>query len=173
MSEGQGDFAPEQNPQSSTSSDSSFRKEPYAIQLTGKIDRIERLPDDTLIITDYKTGSGFDSFDGRGAEYEKIKQWKYRLQLAFYAILFELSPRWRMFPKKQFELFFVEKNRDEDRFHRITEYIQQGEIERTKNLIIAVMGKIRTLDFPDISKYPKTLEGIRMFEEDLLNNQCS
>ena len=144
-----------------------------AIQLTGKIDRIECLPDDTLIITDYKTGSGFDSFDGRGAEYEKIKQWKYRLQLAFYAILFELSPRWRIFPKKQFELFFVEKNRDEDRFHRITEYIQQGEIERTKKLIIAVMGKIHTLDFPDISKYPKTLEWIRMFEEDLLNNQCS
>ena len=139
-----------------------------AIQLTGKIDRIERLPDDTLIITDYKTGSGFDSFDGRGAEYEKIKQWKYRLQLAFYAVLFELSPRWRMFQKGQFELFFVEKNRDEDRFHRITEYIQQGEIERTKKLIIAVMSRIQNLDFPDISKYPKTLEGIRMFEEELL-----
>lgn len=36
-----------------------------AIQLTGKIDRIERLPDDSLIITDYKTGGGFDSFDGK------------------------------------------------------------------------------------------------------------
>ena len=143
-------------------------KNPGAIQLTGKIDRIERLSDDTLIITDYKTGSGFDSFDGRWAEYEKIKQWKYRLQLSFYAILFELSPRWRMFQKRQFELFFVEKNRDEDRFHRITEYIQQGEIERTKKLIIAVTNKIQILDFPDISKYPKTLEGIRMFEEDLL-----
>jgi ATP-dependent helicase/DNAse subunit B len=36
-----------------------------AIQLTGKIDRIERLPDDSLIITDYKTGGGFDTFDGK------------------------------------------------------------------------------------------------------------
>ena len=36
-----------------------------AIQLTGKIDRIERLSDDSLIITDYKTGGGFDSFDGK------------------------------------------------------------------------------------------------------------
>lgn len=132
--------------------------ETHAIQLTGKIDRIERLPDDSLIITDYKTGSGFDSFDGRGAEYEKIKQWKYRLQLCFYAILFELSPRWRMFQSKRYELFFVEKNRDEDRFHRVVEYIQQGEIERTKNLIVAVMSKIQNLDFPDISRYPKTLE---------------
>ena len=31
------------------------------------------------------------------------------------------------------------------------------------------MNRIRTLDFPDISKYPKTVEGIRMFEEDLLS----
>jgi ATP-dependent exoDNAse (exonuclease V) beta subunit len=36
-----------------------------AIQITGKIDRIERLPDDSLIITDYKTGGGFDAFDGK------------------------------------------------------------------------------------------------------------
>lgn len=143
--------------------------ETHAIQLTGKIDRIERLPDDSLIVTDYKTGSGFDSFDGRGAEYEKIKQWKYRLQLCFYAILFEFSPRWRMFQNKRYELFFVEKNRDEDRFHRVVEYLQQGEIERTKRLIIAVMSRIQGLDFPEVSRYPQTLEGIRMFEEDLLS----
>ncbi|NRH20755.1 ATP-dependent helicase [Candidatus Gracilibacteria bacterium] len=142
-----------------------------AIQLTGKIDRIERLPDDSLIITDYKTGGGFDSFDGKGAEYAKIKQWKYRLQLAFYAILFELSPRWRMYQNKKYELFFVEKNRDEDRFHRVIEYIQTGEVERTKKLIIAVMSKIDSLNFPDITKYPKTLDGIRQFEEELLNGQ--
>jgi ATP-dependent helicase/DNAse subunit B len=36
-----------------------------AVQITGKIDRIERLPDDSLIITDYKTGGGFDTFDGK------------------------------------------------------------------------------------------------------------
>jgi DNA helicase-2/ATP-dependent DNA helicase PcrA len=144
-----------------------------AIQITGKIDRIERLSDDSLIITDYKTGGWFDTFDGKWADYEKIKQWKYRLQLSFYAILFELSPRWKMFQNKKYELFFVEKNRDEDRFHRVVEYIQQGEIERTKSLIIAVMSKIQNLDFPDVSKYPKTLEGIRMFEEDLLNDQIA
>ncbi len=142
-----------------------------AIQLTGKIDRVEVLADDSLVITDYKTGSGFDSFDGKWADYEKLKQWKYRLQLCFYAILFDISPRWKMYQKKQFELFFVEKNRDEERFHRVTEYIQPGEIERTKRLIIAVMSKIETLDFSDISKYPKTLEGVRMFEEDLLSWQ--
>lgn len=139
------------------------------IQITGKIDRIERLSDDSLIITDYKTGGGFDQFDGRGSSYEKLKQWKYRLQLAFYAILFELSPRFRMFPKRQYELFFVEKNANEDRFHRVIEYVHEGEIERTKSLIRAVSHCIRTLDFPDISKYEKTIEGIRQFEEELLS----
>ncbi len=140
-----------------------------AIQITGKIDRIEKLADDSLIITDYKTGSGFDFFDGKWAEYEKIKQWKYRLQLAFYAVLFELSPRWRMYQSKKYELFFVEKNRDEDRFHRVMEYIYTGEIERAKSLIIAVNRCITNMDFPDTGKYPKTLEWIRQFEDDLIN----
>jgi DNA helicase-2/ATP-dependent DNA helicase PcrA len=141
------------------------------IQLTGKIDRIERLPDDSLIITDYKTGSGFDNFDGKWSEYAKVKQWKYRLQLAFYAILFELSPRYRMFGKKQYELFFVEQNHEEKRFHRVVEFVQQWEIERTKKIIIEVMKYIRTLEFPDTSKYEKSIEGIRQFEEDILNWQ--
>jgi hypothetical protein len=38
-----------------------------------------------------------------------------------------------------------------------------------RSLIIAVMEKIRTLEFPDVSGYPETVEGIRMFEEDLLS----
>lgn len=99
----------------------------------------------------------------------KVKQWKYRLQLAFYAILFELSPRYRMFSKKQYELFFVEQNREEKRFHRVTEYVHDGEIERTKKLIQAVMHHIRTLEFPDTTKYEKSIEGIRQFEEDLIS----
>jgi hypothetical protein len=74
-----------------------------------------------------------------------------------------------MFPKRQFELFFIEKNHDEDRFHKVTEYIHEGEIERTKSLIRAVSDCIRTLRFPDVSKYPATIEGIRQFEEDLLS----
>lgn len=140
------------------------------IQLTGKIDRIEQLGDDSLIITDYKTGGGFDTFDGKWGEYVKVKQWKYQLQLAFYAVLFDLSPRWAAFRQRQYELFFVEKNRDEDKFHKLTQYVQQGEVDRTKSLIRAVMSCIRDLRFPDVSKYPKSLEGIRQFEEDLLKN---
>jgi hypothetical protein len=74
-----------------------------------------------------------------------------------------------MYDKKSYELFFVEKNRDEDRFHRVVEYIQPGEIERTKRLIIAVMSTLQTMNFPDISKYEKNIDGIRQFEDDLLS----
>jgi hypothetical protein len=38
------------------------------------------------------------------------------------------------------------------------EYIQTGEIERAKSLIIAVSKCISDMNFPDISTYPKTLE---------------
>lgn len=101
----------------------------------------------------------------------KVKQWKYHLQLAFYDILFELSARFRMYPRKRYELFFVEKDVKEDRFYRIEEYIQTGEKERTKKLIQAVMKKIEILDFPDVSSYPANYEGIRQFEEDLLEGR--
>jgi len=65
----------------------------------------------------------------------------------------------------------VEKNQKDDSFYRINEYIQDGEKERMKSLIRAVMSKIEQLDFPDASHYPQTLAGIRQFEEDLLEGR--
>jgi hypothetical protein len=41
-------------------------------------------------------------------------------------------------------------------------------VERLKELIKSVNSKIKSLDFPDTSKYPQTLAGIESFEEDLL-----
>ena len=53
----------------------------------------------------------------------------------------------------------------------VTDYVQQGEIERTKALIRAVMSKIQSLDFPDVSSYSSDIVGIRQFEEDLLEGK--
>ena len=147
------------------------REDWEAIQLTGKIDKVEILEDDSLIITDFKTGKWFEHFDFKWPEYLKVKQWKYHLQLAFYAVLFELSPRFAMYGRKQYELFFVEKNQKDNTLYRVHEYIQDGEKERTKALIKAVMSKIEQLDFIDTSHYPQTLAGIRQFEEDLLEGK--
>lgn len=141
------------------------------IQITGKIDRIEVIDNEKLIITDYKTGGGFESFADTGSAYEKIKKWKYRLQFCFYAVLFSLSPQWARFQNREFALVFIEQDRKTGRFITVTDYVQQGEIERTKSLIRAVMNKITSLDFPDVSGYSRDLAGIRQFEEDLLEGR--
>jgi hypothetical protein len=46
--------------------------------------------------------------------------------------------------------------------------IAQSEVDHLTKLIHAVHQKIQSLDFPDVSSYPKTLEGILRFEEDLM-----
>ncbi|MCH8518330.1 ATP-dependent helicase [Candidatus Gracilibacteria bacterium] len=147
------------------------RENGEAIKLTGKIDKVEQFPDDSLLITDYKTGSGFEGFTFKGPDYLKVKQWKYHLQLAFYDILFELSNKYKVFSRKRYELFFVERDKKTGELYRIEEYIQEGERERAKKLIRAVMTKIENLDFPDVSHYPQSYEGIRQFEEDLLEGK--
>lgn len=86
-------------------------------------------------------------------------------------MLFELSPQWARFQNKEFSLVFIEQDRKTGQFIVVTDYVQQGEIERTKALIRAVMSKITSLDFPDTSKYSKDITGIRQFEEDLLEGK--
>jgi hypothetical protein len=42
------------------------------------------------------------------------------------------------------------------------------EVSRAKKLISTIYKKIIALDFPETEQYPKTIEGIVAFEEDLL-----
>lgn len=140
------------------------------IRLSGAIDRVEVTPDKKLLVTDYKTGVGFPSLDSPGVgAHDKIKQWKYRLQLIFYALIFQESPRWNIFSEKKFELFFIEPDKKTGEYYHVEAYPQQSEIDRLKKLIMIIVDHIKKLDFPDVSAYPKTVEGNRQFEEDLLN----
>jgi predicted sulfurtransferase len=44
----------------------------------------------------------------------------------------------------------------------------QQELERFRKLAVKVYEKIVALDFPDTTDYPKTLDGIIQFEDDLI-----
>ena len=49
--------------------------------------------------------------------------------------------------------------------------IEEKEVERMKALIGVVYKKIKALEFPDVSGYPKDVRGIVAFEEDLLRGR--
>lgn len=142
------------------------------IKITGAIDKIEATSDMKLLITDYKTGWNFKNLDDITkwiSDYEKVKKWKYNLQLIFYAILFEETPRWSPWQTREFELFFVEKDKKTKEFIKIKKYVQRWEIDRLKKLVKIIAEKVKNLDFPNTSKYSQDIKWILEFEEDLLN----
>jgi fructose-specific phosphotransferase system component IIB len=47
--------------------------------------------------------------------------------------------------------------------------ITNEDVKRLKKLIVAVDKKIKKLDFPDISEYKQTIDGIISFENDLID----
>ena len=66
-------------------------------------------------------------------------------------------------------LEFVEPDQDGN-IHKLHMVFDDKAQLETKGLIESVYKKIVELDLPDISKYPKTLKGIKLFEQDLLKN---
>ena len=64
-------------------------------------------------------------------------------------------------------LEFVEPDK-KGKIHELVADITEEETNHTKALIEAVYKKIMTLDFPDVEKYSKDLQGMIDFESDLL-----
>ncbi len=145
-----------------------FREQGVAIgeaQLTGKIDCLSQSGTE-IVVHDFKTGQAIASWEPSDA-YEKIKAWKYRLQLAFYKLLVEHSRDFGGTNQvKRGIIEFVEPRRGH--LIELMLDIDQAYIERLTKLIEVVYDKIINLDFPDISKYSKDFSGILQFEEDLL-----
>lgn len=139
------------------------------IGLTGIIDRLDTFADNSLNIVDYKTGKAIDNLTAtESGSHDNVKKWKYDLQLTFYEVLFRNSLKHNLFPKRKYELFFVEPHKKTGEFTILTKFVQESEVDRLEKLIIAVMKHIRELNFPDISQYSKDVAGIRQFEEDLI-----
>jgi DNA helicase-2/ATP-dependent DNA helicase PcrA len=137
--------------------------------LGGKLDRVDAPEDKSkLVIVDYKTGKGLSSFFTKNQNL-MTKAWKHKTQLIFYALLTSLDPRYSDFKSIECQMVYVELPDIKDLVRSYTP--SKEEVERMAKLASKVYAHIQNLDFPDISSYEKSIEGILQFEEDLLSGR--
>jgi RecB family exonuclease len=135
------------------------------IPLSGKIDRIVLNPKKmTAAVIDFKTGQPYSIWQ---KNVPKLHQ--YRQQLMIYKILIENSKRFAGYTVNKGILEFIEPDEEGNLISLELEY-DKAELDQLKELVTAIWGHIIELDFPDISKYPPTMAGIRQFENDLLTS---
>jgi DNA helicase-2/ATP-dependent DNA helicase PcrA len=152
-----------------------FSKQTVAIDgalLTGKIDKIIEDEEGNWTVIDFKTGKGFSAFDeSKLSVYDELKLHHYRYQLMMYKLLVENSRDHSKHKVTTGILEFVEEEEGE-KIQEITLSFDAGtmtELTRVKDLAVAVYNKIVDLDLTlDISKYEKSLDGIKEFEDDLI-----
>ncbi len=145
-----------------------FRKEGVLLgpaHLTGKIDKmIIDKPSKTIAIIDFKTGSSYKAWKANDPKLHKYKQ-----QLYMYKLLVEGSYTYADYTVKDAYLQFVEPN-DDGQIVDLHLVLDSYELKRTRDLAIAVWKRIQKLDLPDVTKYEKTMKGIRSFEDDLIKS---
>ncbi|MEK7673295.1 MAG: ATP-dependent DNA helicase [Patescibacteria group bacterium] len=136
-------------------------------EITGIVDKM-RYDEENKEITvyDYKTGKPVKAWEG-GQDYEKLKAWRYKNQLIFYKILVENAREFKgKYKVRQGFLEFLKPVDDQIKILPLT--ITEEETERMKKLINVVYGRIMNLEFPDVSMYPRTMDGVEGFVEELL-----
>ena len=154
-----------------------FKHEGVVIEgarLKGAIDLIN-LDESTkqIVVTDYKTGRGYTKWDlpPSSEEYERIKLHHYRQQLLFYKLLIDNSSNWgkRGWNAQAGQLVFVEPDAYTHKFKSLPLEYSADELNHQRQLIKAVWQRIMALDFPDTSNYEASLQGIKQFEQDLID----
>jgi DNA helicase-2/ATP-dependent DNA helicase PcrA len=137
-------------------------------RLSGKIDIIHFKDSGQVEVFDFKTGKPAAGWQGKD-EFEKIKLHKYRQQLLFYKLLVENSASYQgKLTVEKGILEFVEKDANGQLLPGLELKYESEEMTRFATLINAVWQRIMALDFPDVSKYPRTAKGITQFENDLI-----
>lgn len=136
-------------------------------EITGKIDKMSYDEEKKeILVYDYKTGKPLRDWD-HGADYEKLKAWKYKNQLIFYKILVENARDFK--GKYRVHEGMLEFLTPVDEKIKILPLgITEEDTERMKKLIVVVYKRIMALDFPDVSMYPKTMEGVEGFVGELV-----
>lgn len=152
----------------------SFNNEGVVIntaKLSGKIDKLHFQDKGSVSVIDFKTGKPSVSWQGKD-EYEKLKLHKYRQQLLFYKLLIEHSASFQgKLVAVSGALEFVEPDEHGQLVDNLEVDFQAEELIRFGKLITAVWLHIMRLDFPDVSRYAKNLQGVIAFENDLMEGK--
>ena len=114
------------------------------VPVTGKIDHM--IVDDTartIEIYDFKTG---------GYHKEKWSShatlFKYMLQLGFYKLLLNASPKYRKYRVERAHILFVTPDKDGEVHDKVYEFNDEDE-KSLMQLMVAVYGSVKNLDFMD------------------------
>lgn len=133
------------------------------VHLGGTIDRMEiDTKNKTITVVDYKTGTPHASWIK-----SDLRLHKYRQQLYCYKLLIEGSRTYKDYTVTAGRLEFIEPD-NYGRNHALALEFTAQEIERTRALMTRVWTHIKSLDFPDVSKYGDDTASIRRFEDDLI-----
>lgn len=134
-------------------------------KLSGIIDRID-IDGKNYLITDYKTGKPLMSFETKDRAKE-VKAWRHKSQLVFYALMMRNHAAFSAANDIKCQIAYLDAEETKNLY---IEYSPSNEeIARMGMLVNRVWKNINDLCRPDTSDYPPDIEGIRQFEEDLLN----
>ena len=136
--------------------------------LAGKLDLLD-IDDQskTIRVTDYKTGKPSMSWTGK-TPYEKIKLHHYRQQLMFYQLLIENSRDYRHYQFENGVVQFVEPASN-GAVVALDLTFTRSELDEFSHLISALWRAIQTFDFPDTSEFEPTINGIKAFEQAMID----
>ena len=130
--------------------------------IAGNIDKVIIDPRKrTATIVDYKTGKSYLKWKS------ETKLHNYERQLYFYKLLIENSRTYKRYKVTDAYLEFVEPDKN-GKINKLHIIFDDEKLEETSLLIRAIYRRITELDFPNISKYKKSLAGIKAFEQDLI-----
>ncbi|HSX47414.1 MAG TPA: ATP-dependent DNA helicase [Patescibacteria group bacterium] len=137
---------------------------PDGAVIGGKLDNIYK-EGKNLIISDYKTGKALSSFTSHAKD-KAIKIWQHKNQQVFYCLLLKNTNRFKDIQNISSQIIYLEAENKNDLILSFTP--SEDELERMQILINVIYRNVINLVDIDTSNYPKTINGIRNFEEDLI-----
>jgi DNA helicase-2/ATP-dependent DNA helicase PcrA len=137
-------------------------------RLGGNLDSIYLPSKDELVISDYKTGKPLSSFETKDKK-KAIKAWRHKTQLVFYSLLAKNSGRYGKAGNVSGRMIYLEAEKQS--LMELSYEPTEEDLLRIMKLSIAVWKHIMDLNFPNSGDYSKDIEGIRQFEDDLIEGR--